>query len=69
MLLKGDPYMFPSLGNDGTEDYLDETALSVEGKAAAVRVLYIAKCLLAIKSVIVVIFNLSTVFFLSAIRV
>ncbi len=61
--------MFPSLGNDGTEDYLDETVLSIKGKAAVIRVLHMAKCLLAIKSVIVVIFTLSMVFSPSAKRV
>eukprot|EP01084_Bolivina_argentea_P267623 454352_1 len=49
VLLEGGPCMFPSLGNDGTEDYLDETVLSIKGKAAAIRVLHMAKCLLAIK--------------------
>ncbi len=46
---KHDPFTFISLGGDASEEYLRDTVLSIEGKAAAIRVLVMAKLLLAIK--------------------
>ncbi len=48
-LPKVGPCILPSFGEEDTEDYLEDTVLNAEGKAAVVRVLYVAKSLLAIK--------------------
>ncbi len=50
---KEDPCSLPSFGEEFSEDYLDETVLNDRGKYATIRVLFVAKRLLAMKWVII----------------